>query len=212
MIKFIRCLLFVIVIKPIVFLLLGLNIYHRERLPKKGPMIIVANHNSHLDTAILMSLFPVCMLSHMRPVAAADYFLRNRFIAWLSQSIVGVLPISRKRIEGIDPFNNVHEALANDAIVIFYPEGTRGEPGHLAKFRSGIAHLASKHPQVDILPIFISGTGKALPKGEALLVPFVVDITVHEAMRWNGDKEKFLQQLEQIFAEHAVKELQKSYT
>lgn len=211
MTKLIRFLFFVLIVKPLVFLLLGINIYHRERLPKSGPAIIVANHNSHLDTAILMSLFPAALMMHLRPVAAADYFLRNPFLAWFSKTIIGILPIERKRIEGVDPFANVHEALAQGAIVILYPEGTRGEPNHLNKLKSGIAHLASKHPDVDIVPVFMYGTGKALPKGEALLVPFIVDITVHETIQWAGNKEQFIQQLEHIFIEDNERIMQKNY-
>lgn len=211
MLKIIRFIFFVFIIKPLVFIFLGLNIHHRERLPKKGPAIIVANHNSHLDTAIIMSLFPFSKLPYLRPVAAADYFLRNRFIAWFSQNVIGILPIARKRSGGVDPFENIHKALANNAIVIFYPEGTRGEPMQLKKIKSGIAYLASEHPDIDIVPLFINGTGKALPKGEALLVPFIADIFIHQAIRWNGEKDKFIQSLEQIFAEHTEQIVQKNY-
>ncbi|MFN5763524.1 MAG: 1-acyl-sn-glycerol-3-phosphate acyltransferase, partial [Pseudanabaena sp.] len=42
--------IFFLTTKIIVLVLLGLRIQHRERLPTTGPAILVANHNSHLDT------------------------------------------------------------------------------------------------------------------------------------------------------------------
>lgn len=201
--KILKIIFFVVLVRPIVFLLLGLNVKHRERLPKKGPAIIIANHNSHLDTLILMSLFPTDMLQKIRPVAAADYFLKNRLISWFSQNIVGIIPVKRQRsAQHEDALQNVYEALAENNIVIFYPEGTRGEPEHLNKFRSGIARLAIRYPNLNIYPVYIYGTGKALPKGEALLVPFVVDIEVDEPVHFSGYKEEFMQDLEERYMRH----------
>jgi 1-acyl-sn-glycerol-3-phosphate acyltransferase len=194
-----RHLFFLLFIRPLALIVLGLNVRHRERLPKKGPAVLVANHNSHLDTMVLMTLFPVEMLSRLRPVAAADYFLKNRVLAWFALQIVGIVPVQRKPIRGQDVFAGCTDALARGQVLIFFPEGTRGEPERLAEFKSGIAHLAQRQPDVPIVPIFMHGLGKALPRGEALLVPFFCDVFVGEEFRWGGDRHAFMTTLEERF-------------
>lgn len=199
--KLLRYLFFLLIVKPLTFFLLGVNVRHREKFPSQGPAIIIANHNSHLDTLILMSLFPQRLLPYLHPVAAADYFLRSNFLAWFATKIIGIIPIVRKRPGKHDPLQPISEALKQNAIIIFFPEGTRGEPEQLAQFKTGIAHLAERHPEIKITPVFTYGMGKALPKGTALLVPLTIDIYIGDSLQWHGNKTEFMQDLEREFTQ-----------
>lgn len=192
-----RWLFFALLVRPLVLILLGLNVRRRALLPATGPAVLVANHASHLDALVLISLYPLAQLPRLRPVAAADYFLRNRWIAWCSTRLIGILPISRRpKVSEGDPLEAIDRFLAEQGIVVLFPEGTRTLSGELGELRSGVAHLSRRHPDVPIVPIYVRGLNIALPKGEALFVPFFCDLFVGEALRWSGEKTQFMEQLE----------------
>jgi 1-acyl-sn-glycerol-3-phosphate acyltransferase len=190
-------LFFALFMKPIVKIVLGLNIKNEIKLPAYGPAIIVANHNSHLDTIVLMCLFPLSIVHKVRPVAAADYWNKNKLITWFADTCIGIIPISRKPSSDKDSLlTKIVEALDSDSIVIFFPEGSRGNPEEMNQFKKGICHLAMNANLVPIIPVFLYGLGKALPRGEGLLVPFVCDVNVGDQNYWNGDKDNFLAQIQ----------------
>jgi 1-acyl-sn-glycerol-3-phosphate acyltransferase len=198
MIKLLRFFFFLIVVRLLVLIVIGLRIVHKERLPTSGPAIIAANHNSHLDTFVLMTLFPIQLLDKVRPVAAEDYFCQNRFLSWFTLNIIGIIPLNREiRAGKFDPLLSCYEALEKGEILIIYPEGSRGKPESLAELKTGIAHLAKHYPEIPIYPIFLHGLGKCLPKGEALFVPFFCDVSIDEPIFWGGKKKDFMELLTQ---------------
>ncbi len=195
--RVLRWLWFWLFVRPVALALLGLNLRHGERLPRSGPAVIVANHNSHIDIIVLLALFPYRLLPRVRLVAAVDYIARNRLLYWFAVRVMGALPIKRRGLrasEG-DPLGGCAAALAQGDILILFPEGTRGEPERLGRFKPGIVHLAKRFPEVPIVPVFLHGAGKALPKGKIVPVPFTCDVVVGNRVPWTGDRHDFMRRL-----------------
>jgi 1-acyl-sn-glycerol-3-phosphate acyltransferase len=144
-----------------------------------------------------MSLFPLRELSRVRPVAAADYFLRNRFLAWFAVKVIGIIPIERHKVTTHEKlFKGITSAIDEGSIVILYPEGTRGMPERTEKFKNGIAHLCELREEVPVYPVFLHGLGKSLPKGEWILVPFFCDVYVGEMLTFPHNKKLFMEELD----------------
>ena len=201
--RLIKILFFAVVVKPIVLIVLGLNVRWREKLPMKGPAIIAPNHNSHLDTLVLMSLYPLSHIHKVRPVAAADYFLaRGGVLAWWSLTCIGIVPLDRTgQADRDELFRGCHEALDNGDILIIFPEGSRGQPEQMSKIRKGIYYLIKDRTDTRVTPVMMHGLGRALPKGEALLVPFNCDVVVGDEIALTDKSSQFTSALGSAYEE-----------
>ncbi|CAM7856208.1 lysophospholipid acyltransferase family protein [Citrobacter freundii] len=191
-----RTLFTLCIVWPVIWLWLGLRIRHRERLPTRGPAIIVANHNSHMDVFALLSLFPLRRQASIHPVAAADYFLRNKVMAWFALNILNIIPISRKGGE-TNPLAQCEQALRDGKILILFPEGTRGEPGKLSPLKSGLWHLNQRVSDVPIIPVWLRGTEHVMAKGNRIPLPLFIDVNIGRSLRFHDDKHRFMDELRQ---------------
>jgi 1-acyl-sn-glycerol-3-phosphate acyltransferase len=196
MIQWLRLVLIVLLARPLARLLTGADVSGRERLPLKGPAIIAANHNSHVDTLLLLTIFPARALHRLRPAAAADYFLKDPLIGWLSRNLIGIVPIARDRAgTGEDILAPARAALARGDIILVFPEGTRGETGEMAQLKNGVARLAEAFPQAPVIPVWIQGAGRVLPKGERVPVPMTCAVLVGTPIHWQGQRGPFMETL-----------------
>ena len=155
-------------------LVIGLR-YVRAKAPHPdGPVIYIANHNSHLDAMSLMTIVPSHRIHLTHSVAAQDFFGRSRFRSWSMKHLVNAVLISRGKEERdeVDPIVLLDAMLRQGHSLILFPEGTRGVPGVMADSKRGVGHLASRHPDIPVIPVYLDGLYRTLPKGRTLIVPF----------------------------------------
>jgi 1-acyl-sn-glycerol-3-phosphate acyltransferase len=192
-----RLLLITTVLRPAARFMLGADIVGQENLPTAGPAIVAANHNSHVDTLLLLSLFSPRALTRVRPVAAADYFLANPAISWFSRNIIGIVPVARAAAGGdVDVLAGAREALGRGDILIIFPEGSRGVASQdMAPLKSGVARLSEACPDAPVTPVWIQGAGRVLPKGSHIPVPLTCCALAGPPIRWQGDRSAFMAEL-----------------
>jgi 1-acyl-sn-glycerol-3-phosphate acyltransferase len=126
-----------------------------------GPVIIVANHTSHLDTALLLTTLPVEWQRRVTVGAAADYFFDAWWRAIGSALAFATFPIERHGQGLSDTPTKLIEAGWS---IVMFPEGTRSPDGWTRRFRPGATALAKAH-HIPVLPVAIVGSFAAMPRG-----------------------------------------------
>ncbi len=182
--KLIRRMLFCYMLKGFIRYIVGISFDKNDEFTKHKQFILVGNHNSHLDTMTMLSALPPEVLEETHPVAAADYFGKNKLTTLLSEYFINALLIKRnKNDNGDNPIEVMDRLLKSGKSLIIFPEGSRGQPEEMQKFRKGIGILLEKNPDIPFIPVYLDGMGKALPKGEGLLVPFNGSIRIGKAQK-----------------------------
>ncbi len=195
--NFVQMAFFAVFVRPFMALFIGLRVRGRQHLPASDPFILVANHSSHLDAVSLLWLFPLRRLRRIHPVAAADYFDRNKFVSLLTRTLFNILPIERQRIDPANhPLDRMQAALERGESLIVFPEGTRGGGADVGHFRSGVARLSERVPSVPVVPAWLVNMGRSLPKGEYIPVPFFCEIRLGLPLVLHGDTHERLAALE----------------
>ncbi len=131
-----------------------------ERL--EGPLIFAANHNSHFDTAVLLSAIPAKFRHRLIVAAASDYFFDTTVKSTVVSLVLGAIPIERSKVSRRSAHAAL-ELLEDDWSVLIYPEGGRSADGWMQEFKGGAAYL-SVRTGAPVIPIWLEGTGRLLPK------------------------------------------------
>jgi 1-acyl-sn-glycerol-3-phosphate acyltransferase len=180
-----RALAHLLFLRPLLKIFFGANVEGRENLEGLDQFILVANHNSHLDTALLFHSLPVGQLSRTHPVAALDYFGKSPVLFSVARFFFQPIWITRGDRE-TNPMEGMRQRLREGHSVIIFPEGTRGEPGELAPFRTGIGRLAVDFPHVPIVPVLLVGADRALPKSSGVPLPVWTRVVVGMPQLFKG--------------------------
>jgi 1-acyl-sn-glycerol-3-phosphate acyltransferase len=131
----------------------------------KGPVILVANHASHIDTPVILAALPRRFRKRTAVAAAADYFYRNRLVAAAVSLIFNTVPLDRDGGGlGKQATEHVDRLLDQGWNLLLYPEGTRSRSGGLGRVKRGAAVLAERH-KLPVVPIRVSGTSEVMPPG-----------------------------------------------
>lgn len=212
--------------------LTGIRAKQTSPIAKDTPCIYYANHSSHLDGLVIWSCLAPDIRPYVHPVAAEDYWNKNRLRRYLSRRIFRAILIPRhaakmniaeesnqceKILEQstgetasstsnkVNALVIMQDILDQGESLIIFPEGTRGNGESIQDFKAGLWHLSRKNPNVQLVPIYLENLNRVLPKGSRLVVPVICSAIFGApivATHENESKQEFL-----IRAKSALEEL-----
>jgi 1-acyl-sn-glycerol-3-phosphate acyltransferase len=139
------------------------------------PVIFAANHASHLDAPLLVSVIPERWRRELFVAGAADYFFDTRVKAAAFAFLLNAVPIERQRVSRLSA-RRVSELLNDGWSMLIFPEGGRSPDGWGQPHRAGAAWMAARTGR-PIVPVHVEGTRRILAKGSHRLRPGRTQVT-----------------------------------
>jgi 1-acyl-sn-glycerol-3-phosphate acyltransferase len=206
----VRVLTHLFLLRPFLKLFFGVNVAGRKNLAFLDQRIIIANHNSHLDILLLFYILPIKHILTTHPVAAEEYFSKWMALFKLVNYLFRPIWIVRDQKDN-DPLREMKEVLNSGHNIIIFPEGTRGVPGQIGRFKTGVGRLAAEYRNIPIIPVFLSGPEKAFPKKSVFPVPIWNNVTIGPPQMFKGDSLDITSSLEKMIRELSESETAKRH-
>ena len=175
----------------------GIRVFHRERLPACGGVLVISNHQSYLDPI----LAAVGMPRPFHPMARESLFRVAPF-RWLIRSLYA-FPVRRASAD-LGAIREALRRLKAGSVVLMFPEGTRTRDGSIGRLQAGPVTLAAR-AGVPIVPAVIDGAFEAwprtspLPRPHRIYVAFGRAVSAAEASQ--GDPEAVMEAVRRQMAD-----------
>ncbi len=134
------------------------------RVPRTGPLLFVANHQSFLDPPIVGT----AINRHLDYVARVGLF-KSRTLSWLIRTL-HALPIRQDQPDSAAMKESIRR-LEQGAAVLVFPEGSRSETGEVGEFKRGVAILL-RRARCPVIPVALDGAFEAWPRRRRLPRPW----------------------------------------
>jgi long-chain acyl-CoA synthetase len=193
-----------LVAEPLVWFLAAPRVVGGQELRGAEPMLIVCNHVTAFDGALVDYALPGRMRRRVAAMMAGEmledyrhfrnpdrrpgergFMLLGPAAYFLMTALYNVFPLPRRR-DFQRSFQHAGEALDRDYSVLVFPEGTRSAAGELARFRPGIGLLV-KESHAAVLPVAIRGLGELKERGRGWFRSGKIEVRVGEPVRFGAE-------------------------
>ena len=188
-------------ILPIARLFAWIRVDGREHLETvRGPVIFAANHQSHLDTPVILAALPAGFRYRVAPAMAKEFFKAHFFpaqysrTAWFTNSLnyylaalfFNAFPLPQREAGARQTLQYIGDVLDSGFSVLIFPEGRRSENGEIDRFRPGIGMIGARL-DVPVVPVRIDGLDRVLHSTWKMARPGRVRVAFGPPLRLAGD-------------------------
>jgi 1-acyl-sn-glycerol-3-phosphate acyltransferase len=142
----------------------------REHIPADGGIVVLSNHQSHLDPVLV----GLCFDRRLNYLARDTLFGFAPF-RWLINSL-DAIPLDREGI-GLGGLKESLKRLKSGEALLIFPEGTRTRDGEVGKIKPGFLALA-RRSKAALLPVGMEGAFDSWPKKNLLPQPAVIHLQI----------------------------------
>ena len=140
-----------------------------------GPVIFAANHQSHLDTPVILDALPPRWRYRVAPAMAKEFFkahfypdqfTRKEYLAnstnyYLASFFFNAFPLPQREAGTRQTLRYIGELVSNGCSVLIYPEGKRTQAGEINRFLPGAAMIAARL-EIPVVPVRLDGLERIL--------------------------------------------------
>ena len=163
-------------------------------------MIFASNHQSYMDTPVILAALPPRWRYRVAPAMAKEFFDAHFFpkghgrLAWFTNSlsyylaalVFNAFPLPQREAGARETLRYMGELLEDGFSVLIFPEGHHTETGEIDRFRPGIGMIASRL-DVPVVPVRLQGVDRVLHRGWHMARPGKVRVVFGAPMRLTGD-------------------------
>ncbi len=165
-----------------------------------GPVVFAANHQSHLDVPVMLSVLPGPWRARMAPAMAKEFFkahffpegfsrrqvFTNRLNYYLAAFFFNTFPLPQREAGARQTLRYIGEVTGAGYSVLIFPEGIRTDTGEIKPFRGGIGMIGSRLG-LPVVPVRLEGIDRVLHTSWKMARPGRVSVTFGRPMRLTGD-------------------------
>jgi long-chain acyl-CoA synthetase len=174
------------------------GLHHLDGL--QGPVIFAANHQSHMDTPVILAALPGRWRRRVATAMAKEFFkphffpeqhsrtawLTNSLNYWLSAAFFNAFPLPQREAGAREALRYAGEMIAEGDSILIFPEGKRTEQGEIQPFRPGIGMMAARLG-VPVVPVRLTGLDRVLHHTWKMAKPGRVRVALGPPLRLKGE-------------------------